>query len=361
MILQSPSPAGYRVIHKREHAGQRRPVSDDTQCMASVANDDDSGDLFVLSYLDTNALLDLLAAAQDGFTLVERISTSQTKTTEVETSATAEFGLPNVLNFFRIGMSGRLAKARGTESSDHREAEVVHTYGSLLHRLLRFLDVEEALRHARNDSEFQELAVGDFVELSGVFRSNPFTSAFRRLQRMLRFFEVAVRLQPEGMAAGATAQVRQSGGKGRAPTNQRPKQAGNPMMFQLTAVSDFLETLTADVEREGTQTIVVEPSGTAYKAVLTLFTDFLRDRSMAELLNREFKVLGKVARNLRDDSGETVNLLASTGIGGFGPEIMGQLLAGFQELGRESNVLLESPTSEISPPVVEIVPIAFYL
>ena len=132
---------------------------------------------------------------------------------------------------------------------------------------------------------------------------------------MLGFFEIVFAMQGKQQSGGAP----KAGGK-RAP---RPS-AGNAEQRELKAMTDFFEQLTRDVEREGTNTVVVEQGDGDYSAVLTLFDAYLRDRSMSELLNREFRVLGKVARHLPAESPEGVDLLASGGIAGFPEGILEQ-------------------------------------
>ncbi len=82
---------------------------------------------------------------------------------------------------------------------------------------------------------------------------------------------------------------------------------------------------------------------------------------MSELLNREFKILGKVARNLPAGSTESVDLLSTSGIGGFGAGLMTQLMSVFGEMSGSAGLDLEAPTSTVEPPVVEVVPLAIYL
>ncbi len=196
--------------------------------------------------------------------------------------------------------------------------------------------------------------VGTFIEFTGVVRPNPFTASFERLQRMLKFVEVAM-----AMEGGAERPL--SGAKPNRGQNPPRRTQEKPQASQLKAISDFLEQLTNDVEREGTSTVVLESEASGYRAVITLFDDFLRDRSMAELLNREFRVLCKVARHLPVGSAEGVDLLASSGISGFPPQILAELSGAIDKMSGEGTVQVSSPATSIDPPVIEIVPIAIYL
>jgi hypothetical protein len=310
-------------------------------------------ELVIAVYLDTNVLLDLLATVEDGFRLVERVTTGQTSGKSTDKSAGAEFATPSLFNFFKVGFSGKLGKTSAEGSSETKEAELTHTYGSLLHRLRRYL-FEENLIATLGSGAVHPVTVGSFIEFTGVVRPNPFTDSFHKLQRMLSFAEVAAT-----MSQTPTPSVQgNKGNRGQTPGRVTP---ANKQTSQITAIGSFLEKLTEDVEREGTSTILFENRPPEYRAVVTLFDDFLRDRSMAELMNREFRVLGKVARHLPAGSTEGVDLLASSGVAGFPPEILGQLSGMMEHLSSEGGAQLQTPSTTIGPPVIEIVPIAIYL
>ena len=308
-------------------------------------------ELVITVYLDTNALLDLLATVEDGFSLVERVTSGQTSDTASDRSGTVGFAAPGVLNFFKLGLSGKLGRSTKEATSGATESELTHTYGSLLHRLRRYLFEENLVTTITPDGDVTA-AVGTFVEFTGVVRPNPFTATFRQLQRMLTYVNVAVAMQGK-------QQARQSSTKsGRGGAQARPADT-NPQAFQLKAINDFFEQLTSDVEREGTGTILLESQESEYRAIVTLYDEFLRDRSMAELLNREFRVLGKIARHLPKGSAEKVDLIASSGIAGFPPELLAELLKAVDQMSIGGQ--LAAPSTIIPPPVIEIVPIAIYL
>jgi hypothetical protein len=315
-----------------------------------------SNELVITVYLDTNALLDLLATVEDGFTLVERVTSGTTDGRTSERSGEASFGAPGVFNFFKLGLSGKLARSTNATRNDTTEAEVTHTYGSLLHRLRRYL-IEEKLITTATSNNSNDVQVGRFIEFTGVVRPNPFTASFRQLQSMLDYVSVAV-----AFGSQSSPQQRTSGSKpNRSGSGTQAHQGTNPSPAQLKAIGDFFKQLTADVEREGTSTVLLESETSQYRAIVTLYDDFLRDRSMAELLNREFRVLGKIARHLPKGSTEKVDLLASSGLAGFSPELLESLSAGVAEMSRSGSAQLATPSTLIEPPVIEVIPIAIYL
>ncbi|MHB1521368.1 MAG: DUF6414 family protein [Ferrimicrobium sp.] len=310
-------------------------------------------ELVIAVYLDTNVLLDLLATVEDGFRLVERITTGQTRGKSSDQSAEAEFATPSLFNFFKVGFSGKLGRASVEGTSETKETELTHTYGSLLHRLRRYL-LEENLLTALGSGTAHPTTVGSFIEFTGVARPNPFTDSFHRLRRILSFAEIATTIS----SPPTPAHQGNKGNRGQNPGRATP---ARQQSSQLAAIGSFLEKLTGDVEREGTSTVLFENEPSKYRAVVTLFDDFLRDRSMAELMNREFRILGKVARHLSAGSQGGVDLLASSGVAGFPPEILGELSEMMESLSNEGWAQLHSPSTTINPPVIEIVPIAIYL
>ena len=307
-------------------------------------------ELVIAVYLDTNVLLDLLATVEDGFRLVERVTTGQTSGKISERSGGAEFTAPSFFSFFKVGFSGKLGRTTGEGLSETKEAELPHTYGSLLHRLRRYL-LNEGLITSVIAEAGRDATVGSFVEFTGVVRPNPFTNSFQTLRRMLKFVDVV-------MATGdKPLPTPNKGNRGGTQSRRTPNQQAS----QLKVISAFLEQLTEDVEREGTSTVLFESQMQGYKAVVTLFDDFLRDRSMAELLNREFRVLGKIARYLPVGSPGGVDLLASSGIAGFPPEILAHLSGMTAEMSNAGMTQLGPVFTTIDPPVIEILPIAIYL
>ncbi len=308
----------------------------------------EADDLLISVYLDTSALLDMLATIEDGFTLVERVTSGQSSGLSSERSVAGEISSPGILNFFKVGLSGKLGRTKTEGANESSEAELTHTYGSLLNRLRRYL-VADNLVDSGSPSTYE---VGSFVEFTGVVRPNPFTASFQQLQRMLGFYEIVLGMDGKHPTGGTP-----KGGGSRA---QRPS-PGNAQQREMKAMTDFFEQLTRDVEREGTSTVVFEQGDGGYSAVLTLFDAFLRDRSMSELLNREFRVLGKVARHLPSGSPEGVDLLASSGIAGFPEGILERLTEAVRSMSGPGGARVAVPRASIDPPVIEIVPISIYL
>lgn len=294
---------------------------------------DGKPDLIVPVYIDTNALLDILASLQDGFFMVEKVTSRTAESGKEERRIGTEFGLPNILSLLKIGISGSKAVGESKESGEEREVERTHTYGSLLYKLRSVLNDKGILLNSKQSNRvWGEAKPSDFVELSGVFRPNPFTDSFRTLDRLL-----GLTLTFSGVSGGT-----------------------NKQLGEMKRLREALSGILADVEKEDVRLFLVElGDGSGYKAVVTLFTEYLRDRSMTEILYREFRLLGKVVRNIRSGT-DSIDLLRGKGLGAFGSQFLDPIIASFRA-AEAQGIKLPSVETRITAPVLEVIPIAIYV
>ena len=101
------------------------------------------------------------------------------------------------------------------------------------------------------------------------------------------------------------------------------------------------------------------PDGGALDVVLTLDMAYASDRSLSDLIDGEYRVLGKVTRFISESSDETLNLLRKTTLGRLQAPLLEQLTSGFGEL-EEAGVVLPEVRTVVEPPLVQILPIAVF-
>lgn len=294
--------------------------------------------LIVPIYIDTNALLDLLASIEGGFSIVEKVTTRQITSAGSEKSALGEaggeFGVPNVLNLLKVKLGGSLSSKKRRETGEEKEVERYHTYGSLLYRLRAFLDNEGLIKRPYESTEAWETIVpSDFVEIHGLFQPNPIVDSLQRIDRLLGLFEVL---------PGFT-----------------PGKKGSKDERRLKLFRQFLHGILADIEERNTRVFVIDPTKpNQFQVVVLLFADYLRDQTMAEIAHKEYRLLGKVVRKIEQDSSETIDLLRGTALGGVGRETLEQL---WDALNQIEQMNLPQVRSEVSGPALEVVPIAVYI
>ena len=95
------------------------------------------------------------------------------------------------------------------------------------------------------------------------------------------------------------------------------------------------------------------------KSVLTARLDFFSQGSALEIVDGEFRILGKVVRVVDSDSEEPINLLRKTTFGRFDKEVLNTLSEAF--VGSESKGLrFPELITEVEGPALQIIPIAIF-
>lgn len=307
-----------------------------------------SDNLIVPIYVDTNALLDLLASIEGGFSLVEKVTSRTATTSEKDKSALAEagteFGIPNVLSLLKIKLGGSLSAKSGEETGEERETERYHTYGSLLHRLRSYLKTEKIVKRLDAEEDvWQTVEASNFVEIKGIVRPNPLADSFGRIDRLIGIFQLV-----SSFSIGST----------NPPTSKKGSKKTNDKS-QMTQIRQFIKGILTDIEKENIRTFVIDmqsPEGGS--AVVLLYTNYLRDQTMTEIEHKEYRLLGKVVRKIEEDSDETIDLLRGTGLGGIGKDTLDNLLESFNQL---EGMNLPEVKTEVGGPALEIVPIAIFV
>jgi hypothetical protein len=326
-------------------------------------------DLIIPIYVDTNALLDLLASIEGGFSVVEKVTTRNTASKDINREVSAdtgtEFGIPNVLNLLKlnIGYSANWKKAK--EDSKESQTERYHTYGSLFYRLRDYLNQNDLIKNPSYDSNlWEDINASDFVEIHGIFRPNPLADSLNIIDRLLGMFQLMA-----GFSVGSASQSQNSskstnqssrGSRGNNTTRSTfTSSFDRDQLKQMEQFRKFLAGILGDIQTEKVRAFVTDlidiPN---HKAVSLLFMDYLRDQTMREISHKEYRMLGKVVRKLDQDSNETIDLLTGTGLGGIGRDTLDNLLAAFNTM---PGMNLPEIQTEIEGPALEIVPIAVYV
>jgi hypothetical protein len=301
-------------------------------------------DLVIPIYLDINALLDLLASVENGFVVAEKITSRSVTADTKESSIGTEFGIANILNLLKIGLGGSLSKKQFGESGKEYSSERYHTYGSLLHRLRSNLIEMNLLKpFAAGSHDWAKVKASDFVELQGLFRPNPLVDSFSTIERLM---DLVLLFGP-------------SQSQGPMPSKSERKQASRQTK-EFEETRKFLSGIRSSLEQADIRIFMVDlADNSGYKAVVSLFNEYLRDRSMTELTRGEFRLLGKISRNISSE-GEAVDLLRGTAFGGLSDTVVEKMLDGFSEATAEGLKLPEVET-KVRGPALQVIPIAIYV
>src|SRR2546421_2090593 len=320
-----------------------------------------SDDLIIPIYIDTNALLDLLASLERGFSTVEKITTKneQNRNSEqtINTNAGTEFGIPNILSLLKVNLSGSLNRKQGKGNSQETSSERYHTYGSLLQRLrIALINLELVKILEDVEDEWNSIQTYDFIELQGKFNLNPFTESFGTLNRMMGIFELFAPPSKVNTNTNTNSKRNRPQVVTSAPTNSP---FGTISAEEVKLYRGYIEGLIGGLEKNDIRTLVVDLNGSnKHRAILNIFIENLRDKTMTELQYKQFKLLGKVVGKI-SNSNESIDLLQGTALSGFDDNTIDKLIEGFNQ--PNSGLNLPKIETKIKGPALQVIPIAIYV
>ena len=296
-----------------------------------------SNDLCIPIYLNQQAVFDLLAIFDDGFSRLSTIKTSANESESEKASASGSIGASNVFALLGITFSGERTKGKEHTGQTEINQEKVHTPTSLFAKLRVRLQEQNLLKGLEERKDFDDLKNGDFVEFEAVLKKNPLVDTIEGFKQLV---EVADGFQEESPSASKT--------------NQRTPKPKNPNLAIMKQMDSILKALSQGGSVEVIGDLASITSG---KAVLSAKLDFFSAGGTDELIDGEFRVLGKVVRVASSD--ESINLLRKTTFNRFDRSMIDQLTAGFHD-SAISGLSFPELTTEIQGPSIQVIPIAIF-
>jgi|GEM_PF-843314 hypothetical protein len=326
-------------------------------------------DLVIPIYIDTNALLDLLASIEDGFSVVEKVTTrnsdSKNINREVKADTGTEFGIPNVLSMLKlnIGYSSNWKKTR--EDGKESQTDRYHTYGSLFYRLREFLEQNELIKYPSQDHIiWEDIKASDFIEIHGIFRPNPLSDSLKILCRTLDLFMMMSDYIPNNSSVNISnsrlsKQPARNQQKSNTPIANSRNSFNQEQLKQIEQFKNFFIGILKDIQTDNVFTFVTDIHDIPeHQAVSLVYSDYLRDQTIREISHKEYRMLGKVVRKIDKEDSETIDLLLGTGLGGISRSVLDQIIT---VLGIIPGMNLPKIQTEIKGPALEIVPVAIYV
>lgn len=288
-------------------------------------------DLIIAVYLNQRIVFDLIAILQDGMSTVTRISSSEeTKNADTQRYGAA-FGLSQALSsLLKIDVSGDREKSHDGSTGFQKSEERVHTPSSLFQKLRSILGADNKIEVVRDQ---YKPAPGHIVEFGTALRRNPLIQA---MDTFTQLFEMALALDTTPGKAGQ-------------------KNKPNELTKIKSQVASFSELLKAG----DTVDIVSDELPCGHKAVITLDTEYLNDPTMADLVDGQFQVVGKVTRVI-NDSTESVSLLRKAAVGAMNEQVLQPIFQQFSVALAAGNIDLPPIEWRIPGPVIQVIPIAIF-
>ena len=308
----------------------------------SETNELKSADLCIPIYLNQRFVFDLLAIIEDGFSQLSAIKTSTSETESQKSGAGASIGASNVFALLGVSFKREKGAEKGAEAQTELSQEKVHTPTSLFSKLRSQLKQQQLLMEIQTkEDSIGDIKSGQFIEFRAVLRKNPLVDTIEGFRQLMNIAVIFPSGQPN------PAKSKQVKGSRHQDSNQLIMKQMDGMLNALT--------------ESNTMEIIAEILGAStIKAVLSTELDYFSDRSVSEIIDGEFRVLGKVIRVIMPDSGETINLLRKTSFGRLQCNIFDDLANAF-EGAEKAGIKFPELITEIEGPALQVIPIAIFV
>ncbi|MXY93609.1 MAG: hypothetical protein F4047_18280 [Caldilineaceae bacterium SB0670_bin_27] len=291
------------------------------------------GELLVPVYLNQKIVFDLLAMLQGGISTVTTVTQTTSETRAEQQKISAGFGVSEVLStLLKVNLSGDLQNSNAHEADTFASEERIHTPASLFFQLRNLLFDKNYIVSVTDNLP----AAREFIEFEGSLRRNPIVETFDSL---VALGEIVLDFEEKPQLGKARNRNLRS-------DNQRTFQ-------QIAGFSKRLkEGGTIDLIAED---VVIE----GCSAVITLEAGFLNDPSMSDLVDGQFKVIGKVIRSI-DHESESINLLRKTALSTISTPVLADMLGKLDLMGGGTGLNIPKPEWEVRGPAIHVLPIAIY-
>lgn len=295
-------------------------------------------DLGMAIYLNQRVILDYLAIFNDGFSVTQQVKNATSFEKEKSVVLSGEIGITNAFGLFNLGIKPEIKSGTAETTGTETVQEKIHTPGSLFHKVRQSIIEQGLLKNIESNST---IISGDFIEFSAIIRKNPLLDYMERLSSLLEFATI---FSPETLASAVPV----------AKGQQKPKHKQNPMVKMKQQMSALLNGLTAD----GAVDLIAEPIDADYKIVLTAESKFFQNEKHEEIIDGEYRILGKVIRLITKGQDESINLLRKTTLGSLNSDFILKTFSQSMMALPEHQFKQSDLFVEVNGPAILVVPIA---
>lgn len=284
----------------------------------------DKEKLTIPIYLNTKIVFDMLATIEDGFSEMRNVQTS--KSVSSDETVGADIGNGNIFAWLNLRVSA--SKQDSNQKDQTIMEQRTHTTVSLFQKLKAILDENHYIK--RDSDEIKE---GDFIEIQGVLKTNPIIDFLSNLQEIIKLANA----------------FDDNKGNGKSKAKK---------MMENQKFNSQIEALIQGMQTDGKKDIICVADGK--EIVINTDVNYFLNKSMSEITDGRYKVLGKVTK-VCNSQGESISLLRNTAFSKLKLDKMQE----FKELfnSQELRPFLggEEIKSEIEAPTMMIIPVAIYI
>lgn len=284
----------------------------------------DKEKLTIPIYLNTKIVFDMLATIEDGFSEMRNVQTSRSISSDETVGA--DIGTGNIFAWLNIGVSAN--KKDSNQEGQMTTEQRTHTTVSLFQKLKSTLDENNYIK--RDSDEIKE---GDFIEIQGILKTNPLIDFFCNLQELIKLANAF-------------------------DDNKGNNKSKSRKMLENQKLNTQIEALIQGMQTDGKKDIICVTDDK--EVVINTDVNYFLNKSMSEITDGRYKILGKVTK-VCNDQDESISLLRNTAFSKLKLDKMKE----FNELfsSQELSPFLgeEEIKSEIDAPTMMIIPIAIYI
>ena len=293
-------------------------------------------------YLNQQIVFDLLAIKDDGFSMIRTVKTSSSETNSEDKSIEGGIGINNV--FALLGVQFSAQKGQGKHESEvaETEQEKIYTPNSLFAKLRQLLNEGDTIVSLESERGIADIQVGQFVEFNAVLAKAPMISVLENFLELMKL---------EGLFGSSQAATQKS------PKGRKSNSTSN--VHVVKQIEGFLRGISSKNSIQLIGNLTASPN---IHAVFSAKPDFFLDGDTTEVLDGEFRVLGKLTKVVQEED-DPINLLTATSFSLFDTDTFTQLIQIFENMGNNpSELKLNLPRMEIeiSPPAIQLIPIAIF-
>jgi len=292
--------------------------------------------LIVPVYLNQRMVFDLLAMLQGGISTVTAVTKVEASKNNDYEKIGASFGLSQALSsLLKIDLSGEKSKNRSSSGESKVTEERVHTPASLFYELRNMLLEKKLLKNLTAEVSLEP---GDMIEFEASLKINPI------IETMDSFSEII------NVALAFEDKDKKIKNK---KVNYNSKLTDNKKV--KNQIDAFRETLKAG----NTIDLIAKKLESNYQAVVTIESNYLNDPTMSDLVDGQFKILGKVIRNIRDNN-TSISLIRKTALHKMPPYLLSSVLEAISQLGSGQGFVIPELLWEIKGPAIHILPLSIF-
>lgn len=298
----------------------------------------DNKNLIIPVYLNQKIVFDFIAVIEDGIAQIQTIQKVERHSSDSQAEISGEIGTSNILSFLRINLKSNLSGKSAKENEKGLTEEKIHTPTSLFSKLLDYLHENNLITEIENEEDINNDIIGKFVRFSGTLEKNPIISFFESFEKAMSIFNIfQANIQAQGK-----------------------KQIHNkdPNKIVFDQMKSLLDSLTSGNIID----IICKLNKTNVETVLQTNLDFFNNKSMNELIDGRFNIIGKVIKTTDDMSSERINLLRNTSLSIMNKSLIETFSSQIDNQDiRNSGIKLPEFKTEIYGKSMLLIPIAIYI